>query len=216
MKIARRSLIVASAFALASGSLAAETPVDEALRRISDARSRLRTLSGPFRQTRTIGLLASEVRSSGTLTLVRPDRLRWELAPPDEVTFWVGPEGLAYKSARGSGRLPPTTAGVAGVLADLRALLGGDLSGLSARWSLRVVRQDDAGVDLEAISRSDPSPDRVTTTGAPRSIRLALAADLLRPTRVLLVEGPRDQTSVDFGDLRVNAPVDESSLRPPG
>jgi hypothetical protein len=208
MKIARRSLFVASAVALASRSVAAETPIDEVLRRISSARARLHTLTGPFRQTRTIGLLASEVRSSGTLTLVRPDRLRWELAPPDQVTFWVGPEGLAYRSTQGSGRLPPTTAGVAGVLADLRTLLGGDLSELNARWSLRVTREDDAGVDIEATSRSDSPPGL-------RSVRLVLAADLLRPTRVLLVEGPRDQTSVDFGDLRVNSPIDESSLHPP-
>jgi hypothetical protein len=209
MKIARRGLIVGSGVILASGSLAAATPVDDVLGRVASARAGLHTLSGPFRQTRTIGLLASEVRSSGTLALVRPDRLRWELAPPDEVTFWVGPEGLAYKSARGSGRLPSTSAGVAGVLADLRTLLGGDLSALDTRWSLRVVHQDDAGVEIEAASRSDSPPGL-------RSVRLVLAADLLRPTRVVLVEGPRDQTSVDFGQLRVNAPVDESSLRPPG
>jgi hypothetical protein len=209
MKIARRSLIVGSGVVLASGSVAAETPVDDVLRRVASARASLHTLTGPFRQTRTIGLLSSEVRSSGTLTLVRPDRLRWELAPPDDVTFWVGPDGLAYKSTRGSGKLPPTSAGVAGVLADLRTLLGGDLSGLEARWSLRVAHQDDGGVEIEATSRSDAPPGL-------RSVRLVLAADLLRPTRVLLVEGPRDHTSVDFGQLQVNAPVDESSLRPPG
>ena len=33
---------------------------------------------------------------------------------------------------------------------------------------------------------------------------------------VLLVEGDRDRTTIDFGDLAINAPIDESSMRPPG
>jgi hypothetical protein len=208
MKIPRRHLIVGSAAVLACRPAMAETPLKDALARVASARAGLRTLSGPFQQTRKIGLLASEVRSTGTLVLARPDRLRWELAPPDAITFWIGPEGLAYRSLHGSGKMPSTNSGVGAVLEDLRTLLAGDLSGLDARWSLRLVRQDESGLEFEATGRADASANV-------RSIRLALAPDLVRPTHVLLVEGPHDQTAIDFGDLRVNAPVDGSSLRPP-
>jgi hypothetical protein len=90
----------------------------------------VRTLQGPFVQTRSIGLLATDVRSTGTLVLVRPDRLRWELAPPDAVTFFVGPDGLAYKGATGQGHAMPPNARIAAALDDLRTLLGGDLTKL--------------------------------------------------------------------------------------
>ena len=67
-------------------------------------------------------------RSTGFFTLVRPDRLRWELAPPDDVVYWVTPEGLAYKSAAGQGKVPAASQKIAAALGDLRILLGGDLA----------------------------------------------------------------------------------------
>ena len=62
--------------------LACASDVDEAARAsITKARATIKTLQAPFKQTRVIGLLASEVKSKGKLTLVRPDRLRWDLVP---------------------------------------------------------------------------------------------------------------------------------------
>src|ERR1019366_4619367 len=92
--------------------------------------------------------------SVGSLTLVRPDRLRWELAPPDAVTFWIGPEGLAYRSPHGQGSMPASSARIAASLQDLHALLGGDLSRLAERWSLAVLRDDTSGVEIEAHARA--------------------------------------------------------------
>ena len=46
-------------------------------------------------------------------------------------------------------------------------------------------------------------------------LRFALAPDLVRPTRVLLVQGSRDRTTIDFGDLAVNSAVDAATMRPP-
>jgi Outer membrane lipoprotein carrier protein LolA len=183
----------------------------DAFGRIARARASLRTLKGPFVQIRTIGLLATEVRSHGELTLALPDRLRWDLAPPDEVTFWMGPEGFAYRSAHGRGKLPAASVTLAGTLDDLRVLLGGDLEKLRPRWDLRVSRDDPAGltgVEVEATPRAD--------AGTPlQSVRFTLAPDLMRPVRVVLVEGPRDRTSIEFGPLAVNAPVDDAVVRPP-
>ncbi len=181
---------------------------DAAIQRIGAARAHLSTLRGPFTQTRAIGLLATEVQSHGTLTLVRPDRLRWELQPPDDVTFWIGPEGLAYRSAHGHGKVPETSARVAAALDDMRALLGGDLGKLRERWNLTLLRDDGSGVEMEATARA----------AAPglTSMRFALARDLVRPARVVLVEGPRDRTRIEFGDLVVNGAVDPSVMRMPG
>jgi hypothetical protein len=213
--LSRRSLLGASVLLLAARPAGAADVAADLLGRIARARAPMRTLQGPFTQTRTIGLLSTDVRSVGSLTLVRPDRLRWRLAPPDDITFWVGPEGLAYRSAHGQGRMPATGARIAGALQDLHELLAGDPSRLSERWSLTVLRDDASGAEIEALPLAGDASAGGTSAVA-RRLRFALAPDLVRPTHVLLVEGDHDRTVIDFGDLAVNAPVDESSMRPPG
>ena len=193
--LAGASAAVATLFARASGA----DPTGDLLRRIADARAPVRTLQGPFTQTRVIGLLAADVRSHGTMALVRPDRLRWRLDPPDDVTFFVGPSGLSYRSAHGSGSVPEASAKVAAALDDMRTLLGGNLEHLAQRWVLKVVRDDGTGAEIEAVPK-DPG-------AALRSMRFALGPDLVRPTRAVLVESAHDRTTIEFGDLVVNGPV---------
>ncbi len=208
--LTRRSVLAGVATTLAlllpRGARAGD-PLDDLLARIARARAPMHTLQGPFTQTRTIGLLATDVRSTGAFTLVRPDRLRWQLAAPDDVTFFVGPEGLSYRGAQGHGTTAPPNARIAAALDDLRTLLGGDLARLRERWDLRVLRDDATGAELEAT----PRPNAATPL---KSLRFALAADLVRPTRAVLVEGPRDRTVIDFGALVVDAPVDPAKMRP--
>ncbi len=207
--VGRRALLVAASACLLAERASAADPVDSLLARIASARATLHTLRGPFVQTRTIGLLATDVRSTGTLTLVRPDRLRWELAPPDAVTFWIGPEGLAYRDAHGQARLPATTARMAAGLDDLRTLLGGDPARLRERWELKVTRDDGTGAEIDATPR--------TSAGALlQRLRFALAPDLVRPVRATLTEGPRDRTVIEFGALVIDGPVDGASMKPPG
>ena len=182
--------------------------LDRALDDVARARSALRTLVGPFTQTRTIGLLAAKVQSTGTLTLVRPDRLRWELAPPDDVVYWVTPEGLAYRSRSGHGSVQGAAA-KAPALDDLRVLLGGDLALLRARYDLSVSSAEGGALSFEARPRPGPA--------APPLERLAftVAADRMTPTRATLVEGPRDRSDIVFGALAKNVPVDPALVRPP-
>jgi hypothetical protein len=209
--IRRRALLSGCTWAAAAlmwpGDVWADPALDDLLARVGKARAPVRTLRGRFDQTRTIGLLASEVRSHGTITLVRPDRLRWDLDPPDDVTFWMGPRGLAYRTAHGRGRLPDAKARVVTALEDLRALLGGDLFRLRERWSLKVLRDDPTGAELEAASRE-------SVGGEIRSLRLTLAADLVQPKRVELVESANDHTTIEFGVLARNLPVDDALMEP--
>jgi hypothetical protein len=208
LKLGRRALLAGAAGAMLAPRVArADDAVDALFARVARARSAVHTLQGPFTQVRTIGLLATDVRSTGTLALVRPDRLRWELAPPDSVVFWMLPEGLAYRSAEGTGRIPSATPRIAAMLDDLRTLLGGDLSRLRARWDLRVARDDASGAELAATARTPDAPLK--------SFQFTLAPDLVRPVRALLIEGPHDRTAIDFGALQVDAPVDDAKMRAP-
>src|SRR6185312_6547185 len=127
--------------------------VDDTLAKVARARAGARTLVGPFTQTATVGLLRSQVVSNGKLYLQYPSRLRWELGPPDSVTYWVAPEGLAYRSAHGSGRVPIDTTQQADVEA-LRAMLGGDVTVLRSRFDVREVPSDTGGPAFECTPKS--------------------------------------------------------------
>jgi hypothetical protein len=104
--------------------------------------------------------------------------------------------------------MPAASSHLAGALDDLRTLLGGDLSLLRERWDLRVLRDDAGGAELEATAHPGAA-------GALRTLRMTLTPDLERPTRALLVEGARDTTTIEFGALALNQPVDEARMRPP-
>jgi outer membrane lipoprotein-sorting protein len=207
----RRSFLAGGAslvlLSLASRPARADA-LDDVLAKIAAARAPVRTLVGPFDQTRKIGLLATEVKSTGTMTLVRPDRLRWELGPPDDVVYWITPEGLAYKSRNGQGRVRGATARVAAVLDDLRTILGGDLGALRARYDLVLVSSDDSGVAFEATPRAG-------TGIRVQKIAFALAADLVRPSRATIIETARDRSDIVFGDLARDADVDPEKMKPP-
>jgi outer membrane lipoprotein-sorting protein len=205
-RVFRRELLGGVAAALLTARAARGDEVDALLAEITRARAGLKTLRGPFVQERTVGLLATKVRSTGTLTMVRPDRLRWELAPPDEVTYWVAPEGLAYESKSGRGAIPSAGARVAAALEDLRAMLGGDVTKLRDRYELRVTRSGEEAT-LEATPKAPGA-------GLQR-FTLTLGADRVRPTKVVLVEGPRDKTEITFGALEVNVAVPPEAVRPP-
>jgi hypothetical protein len=79
---------------------------------------------------------------------------------------------------------------------------------LGDRWRLRVVHDGPDGAELEATP-IEGAPGGVTT------LRLSLGPDLVRPTHVQLVQGSRDRTVLEFGELAVNVPVDPATMRPP-
>ncbi len=210
MSLSRRDLLVGAlggAAVLALGRRALADALGDRLAAVKRARAGLHTLVGPFTQERTIGLLATKVRSTGTLYLQLPGRLRWELAPPDSIVYWVTPEGLAYRGKNGHGRLPMTER-MAPALQDLRAMLGGDIGALRGRYDMKEVPVDGDGVGFEAVPKPG-QPSRFL------KLTFTLAPDLVRPRKVVLVEGPRDRTEIDFGDLKKNAPIDSTLLRLP-
>jgi len=219
MKLSRRALLGVGTWALAGTAAPwawAQAPamtdadrarVERALASVAQARASLRTLTGPFTQSRSIGMLAAKVRSTGTLTLVRPDRLRWELAAPDDVVYWVTPEGLAYRSRRG------TDTKAAPALGDLRILLGGDLSQLEARYVLTVSGEEDGPLTFDATPRLLATGTAATGTAA--HLTFTLAKDRAIPVSATIVEGPRDRTEITFGALAKNVTVDPALVRPP-
>ena len=181
-------------------------PLDDRLAAIAAARGQLRTLTGPFTQDRTIGLLSTKVHSTGRLWLVRPERLRWDVNE-EQVSYWIAPEGLAYKGKEGHGRLPATQK-MSKDLDELRAWLSGDPRTLRDRYDIKELPDTGGQVTLEAT----PKPGQ---TAHFARVTLTLDPDLVRPRKVVLVEGARDKTEIVFGELTRDAPVDPAQMRLP-
>lgn len=206
----RRTFLGALIVASALTRLGSAAPLDDALADIAKARAKLTTLQGPFTQERTISLLASKVKSTGKLYMVRPDRLRWELDPPDAATYWVLPDGLAYKTKAGKGKVQKGAQGpLGGVLGDLLVLLGGDLAELKGRYDLALIKRDSKGTVIHATPR-DKALAKTT-----KRIELSLGADPAVLKKVVLVEAGDDKSEITFGALVRNAPVDPNLVAGP-
>jgi hypothetical protein len=200
--------LTAALLAAAPARVARADDVDDLLRDIARAREKLKTLACGFRQERVLGLLATTVVSQGELTLVRPDRMRWELKPPDEAIYWVTPEGVAYRTPQGSGKASPASAGALGaILDDLLTLLGGDLGKLKGRYAISVERQKE-GPSLALV----PRVERVAKVI--KRLQVELRPDLLAPRRLLLEEPGDDRATITFEPARINPAVDPAKMRP--
>jgi outer membrane lipoprotein-sorting protein len=187
---------------------AAADELSAVLRDIAKARASLKTLVVPFTQERTIGLLATAVKSEGEMTLVRPDRLRWELKPPDAITYWIGPEGLAYATPSGGGSVGKGAAGRFGaVLGDLLTLIGGDLDKLRARYDL-VAERKPSGVVLGARPTAPEVKKHV------KSLSLAVASDLWTVSRIEIEESGGDRSVITFGKAQRDVKVDPAKMVP--
>jgi outer membrane lipoprotein-sorting protein len=205
----RRSFLIGcagSAIALATPvSALADESLDALLADIAKARKPLRTLKASFTQERKLTLLATSVKSTGNLSFVAPDRLRWELDPPDNVIYWIGPEGLSYRTKSSTATAAPKGAAIANALADVRALLGGDLGALKERYVLAGTRRvDDAEITGTA---KDPK-------ASVKSFVLVLSKDLTLAVRARLVEGKSDTIDITFTNAQINVPVDPTTMKP--
>lgn len=214
-KVTRRAALRAGAAAFGLALLdraALAAPLDDELARIAAARASLKTLRATFRQVRTIGLLATEVESRGEMIVVRPERLRWELKPPDAVTYWVGPEGFAMATADGVVKVGKAAAGRFGaVLEDLLVLIGGDLRKLKERYELEVSARTD-GMTLAAKPRADRNPDVAKHVSV---LRMTLGSELWQVQQLTIEERGGDRSVVTFDPNERDVPVAPELMRPP-
>lgn len=179
--------------------------LDALLADIAKARKGVTTLRAGFKQERKLTLLATSVVSNGEMIFVAPERLRWDLAPPDDIVYFIGPEGLSYKTKSSSATVPPQGASVARALSDVRALLGGDLGALRERYTLSATR---SASDVEIAGTAKDAKASV------RAFTLVLDRGLVNPVRARLLEGKSDSVDLQFNNVVVNGAIDPAKMRP--
>ena len=180
--------------------------LDELFAEVARARKGAKSFAGPFTQTRKMGLMKAQIVSQGRVSLVLPDRLRWELFPPDEIVYFVTPDGLAYRNRSSQGAVRANDARtLAAGLDDLRAMLGGDLAQLRKRYDLKAFA---VGDDVELEASALPSAEG----RGMKAIKFGIGKDRIRPTFTRLVEKNGDSSDIRFGELRMNVPIDPASM----
>jgi outer membrane lipoprotein-sorting protein len=200
--------ILASGAAFALARPASADAVGDLFAEIAKVRASIKTATATFVQERTIGLLATVVKSDGEMTLVRPDRLRWELKPPDAVTYWIGPEGFAYATPSGGASVGKQAAGrFAPVLGDMLILFGGDLEKLRSRYDITIASRS-PDVVLHLVPKTDEVKRAVS------SIDLTLGSELWTMKKVVMAEANGDKSVITFSNLKRDVPVDPARMRP--
>jgi outer membrane lipoprotein-sorting protein len=211
MPIDRRQFLALAASA-ALGSIAGEAEaanIDAALTKIAKARANIKSLQAPFTQKRVIGLLASEIESKGLLTLVRPHQLRWDLKPPDAVSYYIGPKGLAIANEDGVTRVGKAAAGrFAAVLGDLMIMLGGDLAKLKKRYQL-AIDESGGGFVLTAKPKAKDVAKHIS------KLEMEAGKNLWTVKRIDIYEKNGDRSSITFGKFTRDKAIPAAFMKPP-
>ena len=208
----RRCFLFGTLALLAVQTTAVESRADEVsdtFAEIKKAREKLKNLVATFTQERTIGLLSSTVKSEGEMTLVMPDKLRWELKSPDAVVYFITPEGFAFSTANGGANVSKTAAKKFGdVLGDLMIFMGGDLDKLKSRYDFTVPSKKD-GVTLRAVPKSDEVKKIV------KSLEISVEANLWKVKKITIEEKGGDKSVITFSKVTKDTKVDDSKMKPP-
>ncbi len=207
--LSRRAFVaLAAAVPLAWSSAVRADATDDALAAVAAARKDLKTLVASFEQKRVVGLLAEEVKSKGELAVVAPDKLRWELLPPDGIVFWVTKDGVFYKDAKGKvGKAPKDKFGA--LVGDLLSFLAGDVGKLKARYGITASQEADGSVKIVAV----PSTDE--TKKALKRLEILTNKERWGVSRIVIEEPSGDSSTITFGTNKKNEKVDPAKMKPP-
>jgi chaperone LolA len=204
-------VLVLGAVSLAAGG----DPLEEALRRVQERYDQTRTLTADFRQTVESPTLAGGLASSGTVAFEKPNRMRWNYAPPEEQlivgdgeTLWVyqpaekqvlrAPLREAFQTAT------PVTflAGLGRVQRDFRAALEREEPD---RWVLRLVPRQDTGLGTLHL----------TVRRADGAVEEARITDPLGTTTRIAFSNERRNQPLDPALFRFTPPPGVDVVRPP-
>jgi outer membrane lipoprotein-sorting protein len=178
-----------------SGAASESEELRSFLQEIQSASAQIHSFSSEFVQERRLALFAEPVLFHGTLTVVRPDRLRWEFTSPiPSVLIFSGERGM-----RCNENAPPVNFDLGSdpvmrtVAEQLWLWLGGDYSRLDS---------------LYLIEKEGPSSLRIT----PREDAVAeyigtitlMFNETGQPEKVTIVEPGGDSTVIGFHSYVLN------------
>lgn len=161
--------IVACLLLVSASAAPAAAPLQEALKRLQERYDSTKTMTAEFHQTVTSKTLAGTLESKGTVSFEKPNRMRWDYAPPDTQqiigdgsTLWIyqpddkqvikAPIDKAFQA-----RTPVNfLSGLGHLEQDFNASMERDEA---EQWVLRLVPKQDKGIGtlILSVRKSDAS-----------------------------------------------------------
>jgi outer membrane lipoprotein carrier protein len=194
---------------------AAADPLKGALDRLQERYESTKTLAADFTQTVESQTLSAPLESHGTVAFQKPNRMRWDYAPPDAQTIvgdgeslWIyqpdqnqvikAPLGEAFQAAT------PVTflAGLGRVERDFDASLVKDAKDVSV---LKLVPKTDAGIGTLFL----------TVRKADASVEEAKITDPLGTTTRIRFSNEKRNTPLDSKLFEFKPPAGVDVVRPP-
>ena len=131
---------------------AVETPADQLLRRVEERNRRTVDLTARFVQSYRSGVLGHEIVESGSLSVKRPGRMRWEYEEPEIKTFVADGQSFYFYVPADRQVIVQSQSGQRGVAVTL---LSGDGS-LSADFEAELPTRGEGRLRL---TPREPDPD---------------------------------------------------------
>lgn len=171
------------------------------LSRVQQAAEQVRSFSADFVQEKRLVLFEEPVIFHGVLTVVRPDKLRWEFFEPlPSALVLDGDRGLRCVDDAPPRRFTLEEDPIMGVVAEqLWLWLGGDYRGLARNYRVRL--EGELSVVVTPAGTDDPE--------YLESVRIVFDRDALHPRQVIITEPGGNQTLISFGDPVLNPDVPE-------
>ena len=174
---------------------AAETPAEALLRGVEERNQRTADLTARFVQSYRSGMLGHEIVESGSVSVKRPGRMRWEYEEPEVKTFVADGQSFYFYVPADRQVLVQSQAGQRGVAVTL--LSGG--GSLSAEFQAELPAGSEGRLRL---TPREPDPDvrEVLVDVGPAGEILAI--------EVLDVQSNRSR--YEFHDTKINVGLPES------
>ena len=179
-------------------SLHGSAKVDAVIDQVVQRQRGMRSMRADFVQVRSSSLLLGDVRSTGELCYLAPDRVRWDYAKPDSMVVlfaddWVttyhptGRRAERVKVASGDRRFVQALAGTL-PMDDLMAYF-------------RITFEDRAAPEPYGFTLE---PTAASLRKRLRSLHLEIDRSLLLPVVVEFFEADGDTTRYEFHDIQIN------------
>jgi len=189
------SLLWLILLAFSPAPAAADAETDRFLQEIRENSAQVHSFSSEFVQERRLALFTEPVIFHGKLTVVRPDRLRWEFtAPVASALIFNGKVGMRCQD-----KVPPAHFDLGSdpimrtVAEQLWLWLGGDYSRLGDKYGL-----ESRGTSLII------TPKDQATLEYMRAVTITFSGDSKQPEKVLIDEPGGDSTLISFKAYSIN------------
>ncbi len=187
-------------FCLAPAFSFAAQETDDFFQEIQAASAKVQSFSSEFIQERRLALFTEPVIFHGKLTVVRPDRLRWEFTDPvPSALIFNGKVGM-----RCNDKAPPALFDLGSdpimrtVAEQLWLWLGGDYSRLTDKYTMV-----SEGTSLIITPKEQATAEHI---GA---ITITFTKTDMQPEKVMIVEPGGDSTTISFHSYALNGNVPE-------